>query len=67
MEKYYEFGVDLHLVFIDYKQVFDSNNRGELWKGLNILGVPEKYVNIIKMCSEKTKYDFCRMIRSHLR
>lgn len=54
MEKNYEFGVDLHLVFIDYKQSYDSIDRGELWKGLEILGVSGKYVNLMKMCSEKT-------------
>lgn len=54
MEKYYEFGIDLHLVFTDYKQAYDSIDRGELWKGLEILEVPGKYVNLIKMCSEET-------------
>jgi hypothetical protein len=54
MEKYYEFGVDLHLVFIDYKQAYDSIDRSELWKGLERLGIPGMYVNLIKMCREKT-------------
>jgi len=53
MENYYKFDVDLLLVFIDYKQEYDSIDRGELWKGLKILGIPGKYVNLIKMCSRK--------------
>jgi len=44
MSKYYEFGKDFH----------DSSNnsvdREELWKTLVILGIPNKYANIIKKC-----------------
>lgn len=38
IKKYYEFGVDLHLVFINYKQAYYSINRNaskkdwEYWK-----------------------------------
>lgn len=58
MSKYYEFGKDLHLVFVDYKQAYDSVDREELWKALVILGIPKKYVNLIKACYEKT---LCRV------
>jgi len=30
MKKYYEFGVELHLIFIDCKQEYDSINRNVL-------------------------------------
>lgn len=58
MSKYYEFGKDLHLVFVDYKQAYDSVNKEELLKALVILGIPKKYVNLIKACYEKT---LCRV------
>jgi hypothetical protein len=35
----------LHLVFKDFKQAYDSNNRDELWKVLRYLGIPQKYIN----------------------
>jgi hypothetical protein len=43
MSKYYEFGKDLHLVFLDYKQAYDSVDREDIWKALVILGIPKKY------------------------
>lgn len=30
MAKYSEFGKDLHLIFVDYKQVYDSVDRKEI-------------------------------------
>ncbi|KAE9537576.1 hypothetical protein AGLY_006599 [Aphis glycines] len=59
MSKYYEFGKDLHLVFVDYKQAYDSVDRKELWKALVILGIPKKYVYLIKACYEKTLCRVC--------
>ncbi|KAL4091392.1 hypothetical protein QTP88_026089 [Uroleucon formosanum] len=59
MSKYYEFGKDLHLVFVDYKQAYDSVDREELWKTLVILGIPKKYVKLIKVCYEKTLCKVC--------
>ncbi|KAL4084839.1 hypothetical protein QTP88_027723 [Uroleucon formosanum] len=59
MSKYYEFGKDLHLVFVDYKQAYDSVDREELWKTLVILGIPKKYVKLIKACYEKTLCKVC--------
>ncbi|KAL4113759.1 hypothetical protein QTP88_017332 [Uroleucon formosanum] len=59
MSKYYEFGKDLHLVFVDYKQAYDSVEREELWKTLIILGIPKKYVKLIKARYEKTLCKVC--------
>lgn len=42
MEKHYEFNKDLYMVFIDYKQVYDSINREELWKAVINFGIPKK-------------------------
>lgn len=35
------------MVFIDYKQAYDSINREELWKAM-------KYVDMVKLCNAKT-------------
>lgn len=39
MSKFYEFDKDLHLIFIDYKQAYDSIGRNELWKALEVLDI----------------------------
>lgn len=53
-EKHYEYNKDLHLVFIDFKQAYESINRKELWKVLRYLDIPQKYIDLIKMCNSKT-------------
>jgi sorting nexin-29 len=53
MEKY-ECDKDLYMVFVDYKQAYESVNRKELWKAMILFGIPQKYVNLVKMCNVKT-------------
>jgi hypothetical protein len=55
MEKSYEFTKDLHMVFIDYKQAYDSIDRERLWKILKNFGLPTKLINMIKLCNRKCK------------
>ncbi|KAL4083661.1 hypothetical protein QTP88_028977 [Uroleucon formosanum] len=55
MEKHYEFDKDLYMVFVDYKQAYDSINREELWNTLIYFGIPKKYVNMVKLCNNKTE------------
>jgi len=41
------------MLFVDYKQVYDSINRNSLWKAMEKLVVPEKnHKNDKRMCSE---------------
>jgi sorting nexin-29 len=47
MSKYYKFEKNLHLVFVDYKQAYDSVDTEELRKALVILGISKNYVNLI--------------------
>lgn len=54
MSKFYEFDKELHLIFIGYKQAYDSIDRDKLWKALEVLGIPKKYVSLIKGCNNKT-------------
>lgn len=37
-EKHYEYNKDLLLVFVDFKQAYDSIGRKELWKTMDIFG-----------------------------
>jgi len=34
LEKYYEFGKEVHLCFVDFSQAYDSINRNKLWRTL---------------------------------
>src|SRR5699024_8582339 len=49
-EKYYEFDRDLHFVFIDFRQAYDSIDRDALWRTLAEMGIPSKYVRLIQEC-----------------
>ncbi|CAH1721690.1 unnamed protein product [Aphis gossypii] len=51
MERSYEYAKDLHMVFIDYKQAYDSIDREILWKILKNFGLPTKLINMIKLCN----------------
>lgn len=42
-----------YLLFIIYKQNYCSVNRRELWKEIIHFGMPQKYVNLVKMCNDK--------------
>jgi len=54
MEKCYEYNQDLFMLFVDYKQAYDSINRESLWKAIEKLGVPAKITRMIdkSMCSK---------------
>lgn len=54
MEKHYEFNKNLYMVFIDYKQAYDSVHREELWKAMISFGIPKKYVDMVKLSNSKT-------------
>jgi sorting nexin-29 len=46
-EKAYEYNIHLHNLYIDFKQAFDSVNRGRMLNDLMILGIPKKLVKLI--------------------
>ncbi|XP_050535020.1 uncharacterized protein LOC126902040 [Daktulosphaira vitifoliae] len=54
MEQNYDFDKNLNMIFDDYKQAYHSVNRQELWKAMIHFGIPQKYVNLVKMCNDKT-------------
>lgn len=42
-------------LFIDYKQVYDINDRKELSKAMKVLDILKKYVNLIKGFNNQPK------------
>jgi len=39
-EKHNEHGLDVHILFIDFKQAFDSINRKRLFEAMDKMGIP---------------------------
>jgi hypothetical protein len=54
-EKHNEHGLDLHMLFIDFKQVFDSINGKRLFEVTNKMGIPQKLIKLTRMTTCQTK------------
>jgi len=54
MEKHYEYAKDLHMVFVDYKQAYDSVNREQLCEALKTFGIPLKIIKMVQLCNSET-------------
>lgn len=50
LEKYYEFGLELHICFVYFKQAYDSIIK-ELWKAQKEFEVPAKLIKPVKKCN----------------
>jgi len=55
IEKHNEHGLDLHVFFIDFKQVFDNINRERLFGAMDRMGIPQKLIRLIRMTMCQTK------------
>jgi hypothetical protein len=53
LEKFYEFNLDLHLLFIDFQQAYYSINRNYLCEILKEFGIPKKLMNFINPLKTK--------------
>jgi len=49
LERTCEYNVDIHKLYIDYKQACDSINRAELVEIMKEFGIPMKLVRLVKM------------------
>jgi hypothetical protein len=49
LEKAYEYKVDIHQLYIEYKQAYDTINRAELVEIMEEFGIPMKFVRLVKM------------------
>jgi len=48
LEKCYEFGIELHNIFIDFKQAFDKVNRPKMYESLKMLKIPTNLIRLVK-------------------
>ena len=55
MEKKWEHGLDLHMLFVDFKQAFDSVNRRKLLETMNTTGIPQKSIRLTEITMEDKK------------
>jgi sorting nexin-29 len=54
-DKAYGYNIHLYNLYIDFKQAFDSVNRGRMLNDLTILGIPKKLVQIISVTMAGSK------------
>jgi len=55
VEKSHEFDKDMYLLFVDFRQAYNSIHQNELWKIMIQLGIPAKLVRLIKACVQHSK------------
>ena len=55
LEKCYEYGIELHNIFIDFKQAFDKVNRQKLYESLKVLKIPMKLIKLVKTTLENSR------------
>src|SRR5215469_17341388 len=55
LEKCYEYNIEMHLLFIDLKQAFDSVDRQKTIQILQELRIPNKLVQLMKMTLKNTE------------
>jgi hypothetical protein len=54
-EKCHEYNIDLHNIFIDFSQAFDTVNRDLIYNSLTKHNVPYKLIKLIKLTVQRTK------------
>ena len=67
IEKHNEHGLDLHTLFIDFKQVFDCINCERLFGAMDRMRIPQKLIRLIRMtmCQTKARVKIDSQISGH--
>jgi sorting nexin-29 len=55
MEKIHEFNQDIYLLFVDFKQAYDSIKRSSLWQVMIELEILAKLMRLVKVCVQNSK------------
>jgi len=56
----------LYMIFIDFKQAYDSINKNQLWVALEDFSFPSKLVRLIRNCNTFCRVRFVRETSSHV-
>lgn len=51
----YEYKIELHAIFIDFKRAHDSVNRKWLYESMHKLDIPQKLIEMVKMALKGSK------------
>ena len=54
-EKYHEYNIELHNVFVDFMQALDSLNRSTIHEYLKQCKVPRKLIKLVQATLQRTK------------
>lgn len=52
LEKCWEESIDIHLLFVDYRNAYDLLNKRELWNKMIEMGFPKKLIELCRMTTE---------------
>lgn len=55
MEKCYEYNIDIHQLFVDFRQAYDSIIRGKLFEAMREIRMPTKIIRLVSMTLKDTK------------
>ncbi|KAJ3667210.1 hypothetical protein Zmor_002610 [Zophobas morio] len=55
IEKCCEHNINIHILFVDFKQAFDSINRDAMVQDMEKMGIPRKLINLVRMCIKNSK------------
>jgi hypothetical protein len=56
LEKCKEVGIQMHLLFIDFKTAYASIDRTRLFLAVEEMQIPKKLVNLVRITLRNTKY-----------
>jgi sorting nexin-29 len=56
LQKFWEYKIDVHHIFVDFKQAYDKINRRKLYKIMLFFGIPLKLVRISKVTMEDSAF-----------
>ena len=54
-QKYHKNNIDLHNIFIDFSQAFDTVKRDVIYNSLTKHNLPDKLIKLIKLTMQRTK------------
>jgi hypothetical protein len=56
-EKCHEYNIELHNIFVDFSQAFDTVNRDVIYNSLIKHNVPNKLISLMKLTMQQTKME----------